>query len=293
MVPSTAQCLDLLVTAEGDCATYIASGLTCDNTFCPSCDYAAHCDAACEGEFGACPTECQIDFGSGTVYSCQALVESDQYTCDELITNSHCTACPYCTAPPPPPPPPVAPGGCADILVGENADCATYIASGLTCASAFCPTCDYAAYCDSTCESELGGCPVECQVSTMGGTYSCQALVAAETFTCEELLAQDHCTSCASCSVAPTPPPPVLVDVNSTATVRYVMNCDVTVTNGLDVESGAGSCAANIASGTYTCSDFETGGVAEGYCNRECGVNLLEHPMVYGLDAATATGWSQ
>ena len=281
--PPPPTCADVATVAPNDCASLIAAGNTCAATFCDTCAYAGYCDTTCAAENGACTADCTVTGADGSMVSCAGYVASGT-TCDTLTgTYGVCTSCPTCVATPPPPPgPPPAPT-CADVATAAPNDCASLIAAGNTCAATFCATCAHAGYCDTTCASVLGECTADCTITAAdGGLTSCAGYVASGQ-TCAVLTAAGHCTNCPTCIVAPETVP----------TVQRQTSCADSVFNQRDVDFGAGACASAVAAG-YSCdTDFTEGGVAEvlGVCNKECQYNFLDHPLAWGLNAATAETW--
>ena len=162
--PTPAPCADdddAASSASGgyNCATLAAYG-QCSSLFCPSCDYAGYCDASC----GYCPTPeptpapCADDDDAASSasggYDCATLAAYGQ--CASLFCSScdyagYCDAsCGYCPTPEPTPAPCADDDDAASSASGGY-DCTTLAAYG-QCSALFCPTCDYAGYCDVSCD---------------------------------------------------------------------------------------------------------------------------------------------
>lgn len=270
---ASGQCADLLTTAGSDCATYIASGVSCDATFCDTCDYAYHCDTTCSA---TCSAECGDVAGTGM--SCMGLVLMGAYDCATLTSLGYCDTCPYClealAAPPPPPPP-----QCQDLA--NDYTCATRIAAGMTCAADFCNTvasdgtneCAYAGQCDATC-SEFCDAPTCAGIGDGSGAfYSCANLVMHPTgaYNCASLGALGLCGDCPIC----TPAAPLGCD--SAVCSFSDMGCN----NFLD-SAGLDSGAMGLPAGTpltceylldnhIACGDVIGSNYVHEYCEFSCG----------------------
>jgi hypothetical protein len=73
------------------CGAWREGGLTCLDSFCPTCAYKGMCDASCAAEVETCSVECANYLADiGETYSCAALVASESYTCGQLVSQDYC-----------------------------------------------------------------------------------------------------------------------------------------------------------------------------------------------------------